>query len=87
MAKILFAKKFEKQFSKLSRNVQSKFLERLDIFIENKNDPILRNHKLHGKLEGKWSINISGDVRAIYEIVDEDIYFFLMIGSHSELYK
>ena len=74
--KIKRHKKFKKQFKKLPKKVQNAFVERILIFVENKNDPILNNHKLQGKLKGKWSINISSDVRAIYEIVDGEIYFF-----------
>lgn len=79
-------KKFKKQFNKLPTKIQSEFGNRLDIFKENQKDKLLNIHKLEGKMKGKFSMNVSGDVRAIYEIIDGEIYFFLLIGTHSELY-
>ena len=49
-------------------------------------DPLLRNHPLTGELAGCHSINITGDIRAIYRIVDDEMYVYQMIGSHSQLY-
>ena len=64
------------------------FHARLAIFMQNKKDPILNNHKLKGKSKGFRSINITGDYRAIFQELDNgDLIFFSMIGTHSELYK
>ncbi len=42
---------------------------------------------LHGPFEGYWSINISGNIRAIYKADDNNEIVFIRIGTHSELYK
>ncbi len=83
----LFHKRFEKQFAKLPRRVQEKFQERFELFYENPNDAELNNHTLKDKFTGHHSINVTSDIRAIYQIVDEDICLFTSIGSHSELYS
>ena len=37
-------------------------------------------------LLGYWSINITGDVRAIYRQHGDTIIIFVLIGTHSQLY-
>ena len=46
----------------------------------------LNNHALHGEYLGYRSINITGDLRAVYEIQDEKAVKFLFIDTHSNLY-
>ena len=79
-------KDFKKNLYKLSQKQREQFYERLNIFSENSFHPILNNHQLHGKLKGQYSINITGDIRAIYEQIDENKVLFLTIASHSKLY-
>ena len=86
--KIILTKKFVKKIEKLPLKYQKKVEKRLDIFEKNPYDKILNNHKLNGELEGKRSINITGDIRAIFiQNEDEMIFVFLTIGTHSELYR
>jgi len=54
-----------------------------------KNDPRreLDAHKLKGKLEGKWSCWLGGDLRLIYEIDDENKEIIVVTaGSHKEYF-
>lgn len=83
--RIEFHKKFTKKFVKLPKKIQEKFYERLEIFEINQFAEILNNHMLHHPFEGCRSINISGDLRALYEIKG-DTYVFIRIGTHSELF-
>ncbi len=86
--KIILTKKFIKKIKKLSLKYQKRVEERLDIFEENPKDRILNNHKLKGKLKGKRSINITGDIRAVFtQNEDEMVFVFLNIGTHPELYN
>lgn len=85
--KIGLKRHFRKQFDKLPHKTQKIFYDKLRIFVIDPFDPILNNHKLHGELKNTRSINISGDIRAIYEELDENRVLFLMIGSHNNLYK
>ncbi len=86
MIRIEFTARFKKRYKKYSHKFQSKVDERVVIFIENPLNDLLNNHKLKGKFKGCCSINITGDIRAIYEEVGKDIYFFIELGTHSELY-
>ncbi len=88
--RIDYSKVFIKHLQKAPIKIQKKFRERLDLFSENKLDPILRNHLLKGKWKGYRSININGDWRAIYhDMGDGTIEWveFVEIGTHSDLYK
>ncbi len=49
-------------------------------------DITLRNHALKGKYLGYRSIDISGDVRALYTVKGNVIILFAFIGTHSQLY-
>ncbi len=83
----IFHKDFKKQYRKLDKNIQNKFNEILALFMNNPFNPILKNHALHGPYKEFRSINISGDIRAIYKIINNNIAHFIYIGTHSELYE
>ncbi len=83
---IRYSKNFKKQFKKLPKYAVDKFEERLNLFLQNSNNPILNNHKLHGKYKEHRSIDITGDYRLIF--YKQDISLDLeAVGTHSELYR
>lgn len=84
--RIDFTKQLTKQFKKLPAPHQQAFYTRLRIFREDPYAPILRNHGLKGKYLGFRSIDIQGDLRALYYVKDDTIYIFGFIGSHGQLY-
>ena len=84
---IAFSSEFNKKYKKLSRKFQSKFDEKVCIFEKDEFDSTLNNHRLHGEYVDHRSINITGNIRAIYKIVSKDNYYFINIGTHSELYE
>ena len=65
--------------------MQSRFEERLKLFLEDSFHPLLNNHQLHGEWEGYRSINITGDLRAIFK-VEEETAIFVAIDTHTNLY-
>ena len=67
--------------------VQNKFEERVFLFLQNIYHPLLNNHVLGGKWIGHRSINITGDVRAVFEEINTTHIEFVAIGTHSELYS
>jgi addiction module RelE/StbE family toxin len=85
--KIEFHKKFKKKSKKLKKNEGLKLRERLQLFEQNVYNPILNNHPLKGKYKGIYSINITGDLRAIYEFVGENSVYFIDINNHGNLYN
>ena len=82
----ILGRKFKRKYVKLSKKVQKKFKERKNLFLENSTHPILNIHKLSGEFEGKWSMNVTGDYRVIFDKSQTDIIIFINIGTHSELF-
>lgn len=85
--RVILHKKFVNQYIKLSEREKNKFKEKRDIFLKNPFHPLLNNHSLQGKYKNYRSINVTADIRLIYELIDNETAHFIYIGTHSELYK
>ncbi len=83
---IQYMPKFKKQYQKLPKKFQEQFDERVELFTIDPTNPRLRVHPLQGGFAGYWSMNVNGDLRALYTMRGEDVIIFALIGSHSELY-
>ncbi len=83
--KIKLHRSFEKQYKTLRISEKKKFKERRDIFLRDEFDPVLNNHLLKGKYLGLRSINITSDLRALYQ-KEADTVVFMTIDTHSNLY-
>jgi addiction module RelE/StbE family toxin len=84
--KIRYTPKFKKQYKKLSVKLQNQFDERLQLFVKDPTNPVLRTHPLKGSYAGYWSMNINGDLRALYLRKSDELVIFALIGTHSQLY-
>lgn len=80
------SKYFQKKFNKLSFKLQNQVAKRLELFRINQFHPLLKNHQLHGEFKDLRSINITADVRLLYEKISNNVYKLSDIGTHSELY-
>ena len=87
MLVIHYSASFEKRFETLSEKTREKALDRIELFREDMYHPILKNHPLRGEYEGCRSINVSGDIRIIYEDIGNSEYLLHDIGTHSQLYE
>lgn len=83
---IVFHKDFRKSYRKSHTKVRKQFDDRLRVFKVNEFDPILNNHALKGKWQGYRSINVSGDIRAVFKR-ESDTVLFVAIDTHSNLYS
>ena len=83
---IRYHPKFKKQYKKLPPKIQTQFDERLKLFKANPADARLKVHPMKGKYAGYWSMNVSGDFRALFYRDGDEIIIFGLIGTHSELY-
>lgn len=81
-----FTKNFTNQFKVLRLKQKGCFYDRLDLFKKNPHDKALRDHALKGKYRGYRSIDIEGDLRALYSVKGNTIIIFGFIGTHSQLY-
>jgi len=85
--KIRFHKNFKKQYLKLNKKQQIKVQNKIESFIQNPFNSILKNHSLKGKYLDYRSINITGDMRAIYKYISSEECIFVILDKHSNLYK
>ncbi|MBI2046487.1 MAG: type II toxin-antitoxin system mRNA interferase toxin, RelE/StbE family [Parcubacteria group bacterium] len=85
--KIIFHKNFIKQYKKLSHTIQSAVQKKNILFEKDLYHPILNNHILHGAYSGYRSVNVTGNIRIIYKMLDKNAVLFVHIGTHSKLYS
>lgn len=79
-------KAFDKQYAKLNLRVKTAFKQRVEMFRANPFDSRLRNHALKGRYLGYRSIDVAGDIRALYTVRGNTVIIFGFIGTHSQLY-
>lgn len=84
--KIEYTKKFRKQYSKLNSKVREQFKKRQRLWLNDPYNSQLHLHMLTGEYAGLCSINITGDIRALYKKIDDAYVIFGFIGTHSQLY-
>ncbi len=83
-----YTKNFHKSYSKRigrNKNLDKRFYERLQLFIQNPQNLILKDHKLTGAKKQFRAFSVTGDIRVIYYIEKETIYL-IDIGSHNQVY-
>lgn len=86
ITKIEYTKKFRKQYSKLNPKIRTQFKYRQRLWLDDPYNTQLHLHMLTGEYAGLYSINITGDIRALYEKIDDNYVIFGFIGTHSQLY-
>jgi|GEM_PF-6209071 len=70
------SKKFDKQYQKLPKNPRQQFSERLQLYLEHKENSLLHVHSLVGEYRGLYSFNVNADLRAVFKIKDSDTIYF-----------
>lgn len=87
---IKYTSEFLSLLKKQNVRVRKSFKKAVDLFSQNPNDPVLKNHNLAREWKGYKSINVTSDYRAIFREVtlnDETIVYFTTIGTHEKLYS
>ncbi len=89
ITEIKYAKRFRGQYRKADKEVRVAFSQTLELFIEEPNHPMLRNHPLKEKFAGLLSIDVTDDWRAVFKEEQsgkQQVITFHMLGTHKELY-
>ena len=71
-------------------SIKIAFKKRRELFLQDVYHPLLNNHALTGSLQRYRSINVTGDWRALFRIIETVngvICYFDTLGTHSQLYK
>lgn len=86
LIRIEYTKKFSKQYARLNPKLRTRFKQRQRLWLDDPYNPQLHLHMLSGEYVGLYSINITGDIRALYQKIDDTYVIFGFIGTHSQLY-
>ena len=82
---ISYTSGFIKESRRLAPEIRQQLKHCIELFSENPLHPSLRNHPLKGKYKSQRSIDVTGDVRALY-MQKGDEAIFVTVGTHNQLY-
>ncbi len=68
-------------------NLKKRFLERIKLFVEEKDNPLLHTHTLSGDLAGYYAFSITGNIRVIYRHEGKNAVLFYDVGTHNQVYR
>ena len=85
--RVTFHKKFTKKYYACEKKIRLQFKEQLARFKDDPFDARLNNHRLHGRLKDFYSINATGDFRAVYRVIDAETIEFVLFDTHGNLYE
>jgi len=83
---ILYSTKFIKELKNQTPEIIKLAIKKENIFRDNPLHPSLRIHPLQGKLQGLWTISITGGYRIIFERQKNGDILFISIGKH-DIYR
>ena len=83
---LISTKPFEKKVAKLDKKIKLALAERLELFVTNPFHPLLDNHALKGDRKSERSIDVTGNYRLIFELLDNDSVRLLDVDTHTNLY-
>lgn len=86
MIRVVIHKSFQKQFKKAPPAIREKARKRIHLFRTNPYHELLHHHSLGGSYSEYFSINVTGDWRAVYRQLDAEIVEFVYLDTHSHLY-
>ena len=92
--KLAWHSSFRRAFKKAVKSnpdLEEKIFSALERMVFDPFDPILKTHKLHGKLSGLWACYVEYDCRVIFTFelsLDKKNYLIVLvdIGKHDEVY-
>ncbi len=88
---VAFADSFKKAYRKRIKGksvIENQYWQKLELFIADPFSPVLRTHKLSGKLKNLYSFSIEYDFRIVFYFTKDNPVkaVFVDIGTHDEVY-
>ena len=80
--KIFYHSRFFKKYQKLPIKIKLSIEDKEKVFRRNPFDPLLRTHRLHGRLKGLWAFSLTAKYRIIFDFLGGDKVRFITIGTH-----
>jgi len=80
-----FLKHYQKRiFPNLALRLQ--FEQRLALFLQDPQNPLLKDHPLKGRKQGARAFSLSGDYRVVYSRISASEVLLLDVGTHNQVY-
>ncbi|MDP3764617.1 MAG: type II toxin-antitoxin system mRNA interferase toxin, RelE/StbE family [bacterium] len=79
---IEYSSNFKRAYRKLVWRVQKKAEQKEVLFRQNPFFPLLKTHKLHGRLKEFYSFSIDAKYRIVFKLVAAHKAVFLDVGDH-----
>ena len=94
MITLVFGSSFKRAFKnniKRRPELKPKIEEKLRLLAADPYNPILRTHKLKGKLSGAWACSVEYDCRIVFSFeknqeTEKEEILLIDIGTHDEVY-
>jgi addiction module RelE/StbE family toxin len=85
---LIWSSSFKRAFKKhvVGKYFEKTFPEKVELFVENPFNPLLKTHKLSGNLSDLWSFAVAYDCRIIFKFLSDKRVLFIDIGTHDEVY-
>ena len=84
--KIYYSPTFAKEYKKLPKKVKLAAEKKELLFRKDPHNPLLKTHKLTGRLKDFWAFSIDYQYRIIFEFRSKGTIWFHSVGTH-EIYK
>jgi len=78
--------RFKKEFSRLPKRIQELAIKKDALFRRDAFHPLLRTHKLGGRLQDDWAYSVNREYRVHFYFADDQTVVYINIGTH-EIYK
>ena len=86
MIQVYFKPTFVKQMNKLEKELVREVFEKIELFKDEKNHQLLKVHKLHGRLSGRYSFSVNYRYRIVFGYESKNEVVLLDVGDH-DIYK
>lgn len=87
--KVSFSSSFQRAFKKIIKgnvDLETRFLQKLELFTTDPFEQSLKTHKLSGKLKDLWSFSVDYDRRVLFYFTEDGNAVFVDIGGHDDVY-
>lgn len=82
MIKIGYLPIFIRQIKKLEDSLVQEVIEKIELFKDPKNHNLLKVHKLHGPLKGRYSFYVNYKIRVVFDYVSKKEAMLFAVGDH-----
>ena len=84
--KVAFAPPFFRQLKRLEKDLQEDVFEKIGFFEKDLKNPLLKAHKLKGRLSGKYSFSVNYKTRIVFQYLSKEEVVLLAVEDH-DVYK